>query len=165
MKYTNPKKRTLAILFLLALTAAGAEAQWVKSPLDITFDSYFREEIGYGVSASFEGRVRNSSDRIFKGVRITAKEIPGWTIGIVPEYMESINPGEQIPFTVSVTPKRSIFLEKESIVITVRSGAASSVRTLTVAANPRRIWISVGIVLTILVGTVFGVIFRRLNRT
>jgi hypothetical protein len=79
--------------------------------------------------------------------------------------MKSINPGEQIPFTIKVTPKRSIFLEKESIVITVRSGAAGSVRTLTVAANPRRIWITVGIVLTALVGTGFGVIYRRMNRT
>ncbi|MDY7028308.1 MAG: hypothetical protein SVR04_08435 [Spirochaetota bacterium] len=164
MKYTNPNKSTLAIVFVFALIAAGADAQWVKGPLEISFDSYFMEEIGYNGSASFEGRVRNSSDQVFKGVRITAKEIPGWSIEILPEYIDSINPGEQTPFTIKVTPKRSIFLKKESIIITVRSGAAGSVRTLTVADNPRRIWITVGIVLTALIGTGFGFIFWRLNK-
>jgi uncharacterized membrane protein len=165
LKYSNFEQRTIAVVFLLAMIAAGAEAQLGRRPLDISIDTYFREEIDYGGSVSFEGRVSNRSDRVFTGVQISARKPPGWSIEIEPEYIATIYPGEQITFTIDITPRRSIFLEKHRIPVTARSGTTSDVHTLTVVANPRIIWISAGLVLVALVGIGFGFVFWRLNRS
>ena len=152
-------------MLLFAMIPAVTGAQLGRRPLDISIDTHFREEIDYGGSASFKGRVSNRSDRGIAGVHISARKPPGWSIQIEPEYIATINPGEQITFTVDITPRRSILLEEHRIAVTARSGTISDVQKLTVVANPRKIWISAALVLVALVGIGFGFVFWRLNRS
>jgi uncharacterized membrane protein len=158
------RKNKTIILFLLAAVCAAGYAQSARTSLGISLDTRWEEEIGYGESVSFQGEVKNRSRNRIDDIRISSTVPEGWTIGIVPEYVQKLSPGERRAFSVQITPKRSLYKETERIVVTAQAGLMEVEYRFEIVVSAGKIWLSVAIGLAVLVITAFVIVFLRLER-
>ncbi len=157
-------RKRVIVLFLLVIVCVVVYPQYQRTSLAISIDTNWEEEIGYGESVSFQGEVKNRSRNRIDEIRISSTVPEGWAIGIVPEYVQKLSPGERRAFSVKITPKRSLYKETQRIVVTAQAGLMEAEYRFEVVVSAGKIWLSVAIGLAVLVITVFVIVFLRLER-
>jgi uncharacterized membrane protein len=160
----------LAVLLAASLTAGlipqTALAQQQKVDLSLRFlaNDYYTE-ITAGETRILLLEVKNTGSKAIDNIELSVLPPEGWTIGLEPDRIASLNPADSQVIKVTVqTPSKSA-KERHEIILRADSTAVHrAISAWMTIEPPAGRWLWVGGILAALVAAGFVVIFWRFGR-